>query len=261
MSAPQIMTEPEQRELTRLCMLTAQLLMQHGAECALVESITIRLGTALGLDNVHLGITAHALSLTTVSGDHCITTIRRNHDHGINMLVVTEVQRLVLHVEKEPVPPAQIRARLESVGTDRYPKWLVSLLIGLSCASFARLTGADWASCALTAVASSVAMAVRQFLSVHHFNPLVNFTVTAFVATSISCLATKSDLFQTPNLAMAASVLLLIPGFPLINSVSDMVKGYINTGIARGMMALLLILASSVGILLALVLWRVQIWI
>ncbi|MEA7931734.1 threonine/serine exporter family protein, partial [Salmonella enterica subsp. enterica serovar Montevideo] len=38
---------------------------------------------------------------------------------------------------------------------------------------------------------------------------------------------------QTPTIAMAASVLLLVPGFPLINSVADMFKGHINTGLAR----------------------------
>ena len=60
---------------------------------------------------------------------------------------------------------------------------------------------------------------------------------------------------------MAASVLLLIPGFPLINGLSDMVKGYVNTGLARWTIAMLLIMSSSVGIVLALILWRVKIWI
>ena len=44
---------------------------------------------------------------------------------------------------------------------------------------------------------------------------------------------------DTPRIAMASCVLLLVPGYPLINSISDMVKGYINTGLARGMYALL----------------------
>ncbi|GAM76855.1 putative membrane protein [Vibrio ishigakensis] len=36
---------------------------------------------------------------------------------------------------------------------------------------------------------------------------------------------------------MASSVLMLVPGFPLINSVADVLKGYINMGIARFVMA------------------------
>jgi uncharacterized membrane protein YjjP (DUF1212 family) len=254
-------SEPEQREITRLCMMAAQLIMQHGAESALVESITVRLGLALGLDAVDLGVTANALALTTFSSDHCITTVRRILDHGINMHVVTEVQRAMLQVEKNHLDAAQTRELLEAVKPLRYPKWQVSIMVGLSCASFAYFMGADLASCALTSVASCVAMTVRQFLAKHHFNPLVNFAVTAFVATSIACLGVNSPLFQKPELAMAASVLLLIPGFPLINGLSDMVKGHVNTGLARWTIAMLLIMSSSVGIVLALILWRVKIWI
>lgn len=257
----QLISETEQREITRLCMLSAQLLMQHGAESALVESVAVRLGLAMGLDNVQVGITANALSLTTISSDHCITTVRRNLDHGINMHVVTEVQRLLFLAEMGRFTVPQIREWLEAIKPLRYPKGIVSVMIGLSCACFARLMGADWASCGLTCIASGVAMTLRQALSVHHFNPLVNFAITAFVATGIACLGTKSAFFEKPDLALAASVLLLIPGFPLINAVSDMVKGYVNTGIARWTIAMLLIMSSSVGVLLALILWKVKIWI
>ena len=60
---------------------------------------------------------------------------------------------------------------------------------------------------------------------------------------------------------MASCVLLLVPGFPMINSVSDMVKGYINTGLSRGMMAVLLGAATSAGIVLAMTVWNVWGWL
>ncbi|GAM62519.1 putative membrane protein [Vibrio ishigakensis] len=41
---------------------------------------------------------------------------------------------------------------------------------------------------------------------------------------------------------------MLVPGFPLINSVADVLKGYINMGIARFVMASLLTLATCLGI-------------
>jgi len=50
---------------------------------------------------------------------------------------------------------------------------------------------------------------------------------------------------------MASSVLMLVPGFPLINAVSDMVKGFSNMGIARWTMASLLTLSTSAGIVAA----------
>ena len=54
---------------------------------------------------------------------------------------------------------------------------------------------------------------------------------------------------------MAASVLLLVPGFPLINAVADMFKGHINTGLARWAIASLLTLATCIGVVMAMTLW------
>ena len=60
---------------------------------------------------------------------------------------------------------------------------------------------------------------------------------------------------------MAASVLMLVPGFPLINAVSDMVKGYMNTGISRWAVATMLSIATCGGILLATSVWNVWNWL
>ena len=56
---------------------------------------------------------------------------------------------------------------------------------------------------------------------------------------------------EQPAIALAASVLLLVPGFPLINAVLDVVKGYYNMGLARWLTASMLTLSATVGIVLA----------
>jgi uncharacterized membrane protein YjjP (DUF1212 family) len=253
--------ESGQREITRLCVESGLLLMQHGAESALVENVAKRLGLGLGMDSVEIAISANALTLTTLNGGQCITTVRRNMDQGINMHIVTEVQRMMLMTEKKQLDLAGACVHLAQIKPQRYPKWMVAVMIGLSCACFARLMGADIISCALTAAASGTAMVVRQILARQHFNPLVNFACSAFVATSISCQSSIHSIGSNPTLVMAASVLLLVPGFPLINAVSDMVKGYVNTGVSRWTMATLLIMATSMGIILALTVWKVRPWL
>lgn len=92
-------------------------------------------------------------------------------------------------------------------------------------------------------------------------HPQINFCITAFVATSISGLLLTLPTFNhTPTIAMAASVLLLVPGFPLINSVADMFKGHINTGLARWAIASLLTLATCIGVVMSMTLWGLRGW-
>jgi len=131
------------------------------------------------------------------------------------------------------------------------------LAIGLSCACFARLTNSDLAGRAVTFVASAGAMAIRLKLAARHYHPILVFGITAFFATTLSVPALLYKWSDTPQTAMAASCLLLVPGVPLINGVSDVLKGYINMGIARWTFATLLTLASCAGIVLAMALFRV----
>jgi uncharacterized membrane protein YjjP (DUF1212 family) len=258
---PRTLSEPEQREITRLSIQTGLLLMQHGAESALVENVTRRLGLALGAESVEVAIMANALTVTTLAGGNSMTTVRRNEDRGINMHMITEAQRVMLDVEAGQLDLQGAVRRLEAIQPYRYPRWIVVLMIGVSCACFARLAHADWIGCGLTFAASAIAMAVRQQVGHMHFSPLVNFFVTAFVATSVAAQGLVYEWGTTPKIAMAASCLLLVPGVPLINSISDMVKGYINTGISRWTMATLLTIATCGGIVLAMNVWKVWAWL
>jgi uncharacterized membrane protein YjjP (DUF1212 family) len=248
-------------DLAPLCAETALRLLQHGAESALVESLTRRLGLALGGERVEVALMANAVTLTVRILGRSKTTVRRNEDRGINMHVVMEVQRLVLAVEAGELDRVSYRERLFAIVPYHHPRWLVAIMVGLSCACFAALNHADFAACTLVAAASGFAMLVRQQLAMRHFPPVIVFALTAFVATSLTAVGFVYNLSGTPKAAMAASVLLLVPGYPLINSVSDMLKGYINTGISRGMFALLLSAATCSGILAAMSAWKVWGWL
>ena len=104
-------------------------------------------------------------------------------------------------------------------------------------------------------------MYVRLVLAGRHLHPQINFCITAFVATTVSGLMLTLPAFlQSSTVAMAASVLLLVPGFPLINSVADMFKGHINTGLARWAIASLLTLATCIGVVMAMTLWGLRGW-
>lgn len=250
-----------QRAVTRLCIQCALFLLQHGAESALVEELSGRLGKALGMDTVESAISANAIVLTTIFHGHCLTSTRKNIDRGINMHVVTQVQHIVIMTEHKLLDYKDVQKRFTHIKALRYPRWLVVLMVGLSCGCFCKLNNGGWDGALVSFLASAVAMYVRQVLTHRQMHPQINFCITAFVATTISGMLLSLPIFaSTSTIAMAASVLLLVPGFPLINAVADMFKGHINTGLARWAMASLLTLATCIGVVLALSLWGLRGW-
>lgn len=250
-----------QRGVTRLCIQCALFLLQHGAESALVEELSTRLGKALGMDSVESSISANAIVLSTIKDNQCLTTTRKNVDRGINMHMVTEIQHIVILAEHRLIDARDVLKRFEHIKPLRYPRWLVVLMVGLSCGCFCKLNGGGWDGSLVAFIASSLAMYVRQLLTHRQMHPQINFCLTAFVATSVSgLLIAKGPFASTSNIAMAASVLLLVPGFPLINAVADMFKGHVNTGLARWAMASLLTLATCIGVVMAMSVWGLRGW-
>ena len=55
------MDQQYQRAVTRICVQTALLLLQHGAESAVVVQMAQRLGVALGVESVECALTANAV--------------------------------------------------------------------------------------------------------------------------------------------------------------------------------------------------------
>ena len=103
-------------------------------------------------------------------------------------------------------------------------------------------------------------MRLRMYLLKQHFNPFVVAMITAFTATLLAALAYFLNLGTNADIAVAASVLLLVPSFPIINALSDILKGYMNMGVGRWMFATMLTLSACVGIVMTLIFLRIPHW-
>lgn len=248
-----LLEREELRDVIDLALWAGQLLLQNGAETARVEETVHRLGTGLGSSWLDILVSPNAVVATTSSGEEFRTKVRRVVSIGVDMSIFAEVSDLSYRVTAGKLDRFGVRAELERISQlmPNYNRWLVVGMVGLACAAFSQLFGGDWAVFAVTWVAASAAMIVRQELLKHYFNPLLITTVTALVAGLIASSASLFDLSSQPRTAIAAAVLLLVPGVPLINAAEDLIKGHMVTGIVRGVTGLLLSLGIALGLSLA----------
>ncbi|WP_256597847.1 threonine/serine ThrE exporter family protein [Moritella viscosa] len=260
-SSNKIISHEEQAAITRVIAHAGQLLQAYNAESRLIEQTTERLGMAFGLDSVEIALTSKAIILTSRSKDQCVTTTRTMKSHGIDMGIVCEVQRICILAEKQIYDVEKVKQRLNNLAVPKYNSVIVACFVALSCACFSHLFGGDSIVFIATWLTSFISMRIRQWLTLLHHNLLTVFFITAFTATFVGSFASAFDFGNKPELIMVTSVLQLVPGFPLINAVSDMVKGHVTIGMARWMTATLLTLASTLGIVLAVQLAQLGGWL
>ena len=93
-----------------------------------------------------------------------------------------------------------------------------------------------------------VLVLVRQEMMNRHVNHMVVFVVSAFIASFIASAGTYFGWGKTPDIALASSVLYLIPGVPLINSIIDILGGHVLIGMSRAVNAAILIICIALGL-------------
>ncbi|MFV7789668.1 threonine/serine ThrE exporter family protein [Aliarcobacter lanthieri] len=245
------LSHEDQSIITRGIIKAAVLMSEYGAESILIEQTAQRLGKALGANSVEISLIPSAIVLTTLYHGRSVTTTRRVHHKPINMSIVCEIQKIVLQMERNDHDIHYLYTILKNIKPNYYNRWLVIFMVGLACSSFAYLQGGDIIALTITFIASSIAMFTRQELAKKRFVMIISFGITAFVATMIAGLSKVYGFSETPNIAMAASVLLLAPGFAFVNSILDSFKGYMMMGWGRWMDGMILTLSTCIGIILA----------
>jgi len=127
----------------------------------------------------------------------------------------------------------------------------VLVMASLANASFCRLFGGDWCSMGIVFSSTMAGMFLKQKLQATPLNHFIVFILSAFVASL--CASTSLIFDTTSDIALATSVLYLVPGVPLINGVIDIVEGHTLTGFSRLTQAGLLIVCIAIGLSITLI--------
>lgn len=241
------------RKIADVCLLAGQLLLQYGADAQRVEETVHRLGTALGAEWMDILVSPNGLLVSTISHGEFRTKMRRVVRHGVNMHVLTAVNEISRRAERGEYDLYEVRAALEDLAAHppHAPRWVVITLVALACAAFNQLMGGDWGAFGITFGAAAAAMWVRVNMTQRAFNALLVTLATALTAGVVVLLLVRLPLTTTPQTALTASVLLLVPGVPLINAAEDLITGHLVIGWARGVQGGLISMAIALGLWLA----------
>jgi uncharacterized membrane protein YjjP (DUF1212 family) len=245
-------TRGEMNSIAKVVLKAARMLMENGAETRRVFETGREIGRRLGAE-VDILISHRSVMVTVASGDDAVTRIARIGTLGVNQEKIMAISRTLRELPEDERDPATWDWALDDIEAVpvNYPAWLVLVLAGLACGGFGRLSGGDWAAFFAASVAAMIGLYVRRLLTKQHFQPMLCVFSAAFVSASLATLMTHSLGSATAGAGVAASVLYLVPGIPMINAVADLVKGHLMTGLARAMTVLLTAIFVGAGLILA----------
>lgn len=225
-------SEAELKAVTQFVAEYATRLMGSGVHTSRVVRNTKRLGEALG---VRVMVSAFQKVVTfSVYDDESGRVYSEVADIPplpISFELNSELSALSWDACDLRLSLAEIRRRYdEIVARPRLDPIFTLILVGLANASFCRLFGGEWCAVGIVFTATLLGFYLKQRMQAKGFNHYVIFIASAFAASMYASVAMIFD--TTSEVAIATSVLYLIPGVPLINGVIDIVEGHVLNGIA-----------------------------
>jgi uncharacterized membrane protein YjjP (DUF1212 family) len=225
-------------------------LMSSGASTHRTRLTLERLASGMGF-KIELLITQRALMVTVIDKDQelLFSRLKRTSPHRVNFKIVSGISRMSWKVLEGNWTLEQIVVELRRLKKlPNYPQWVELSTVGLAGSAFCHIFGGGIIEMAVTFTATFAGLFVRHLAVRKKFNPYVSVFFAALTASFIAGLAEFFNFGTNSEAAFSTAVLFLVPGVPLINSITDMMDGNIQNGLVRMVNGLIIAFAIAMGV-------------
>jgi uncharacterized membrane protein YjjP (DUF1212 family) len=211
------------------------------------------LAKSMAIDSLSLHITIDGMTATVRRGSERVTLASEVAPLGINAWRIAALERLA-RLKQPDLTPKALAASLDDI--EAMPQLhsivTVAIAIGLASGAFSYLNGGDLLGTAAAIAAGSLGQAARMLLFRLRLNQYAVTALCAIVASGFYCLVVADiagkGFGPSHAVGFISSVLFLVPGFPLVASLLDLLQRQTMAGIARLFYGALILLAAAFGL-------------
>jgi uncharacterized membrane protein YjjP (DUF1212 family) len=218
-----------------------------------------RLSRALGL-RATLAARWGELKLVAEDRHGSLIAVARAEPAGVEMDRVASTMRAIEDVESGRLTPAGAMNAIGAImRTPPAPAWLFAFAAAAGAVSLAVIFGIEHLpAVALIFLSAGTGGVLRRALARFSSNLVQQPFCAAVLAGLVGAVAVRFDLSSSLRLVAVCPCMVLVPGPHFLNSALDLINGRVALGAARLLYAVLVVLAISVGLLLALALLGVS---
>ena len=228
-------------------------MLRSGDTAFRVRDAMAVLASSLGIQTLAVQITLGSMTVTGRAGTESVTLTREIAPLGVDASRTAALERLARD-SKPGLTPAALSAEIDAIEAAPALHSLapIALSMAVASAAFSFLNGGDMLATCAAAAGGGLGQAARTLLSRRGFNQYAMTVLCAVLASGIYCLIVLGFGVRSFTLAHAvgfiSSALFLVPGFPLVAALLDLVQHQTMAGISRLFYGVLLTLAAAFGL-------------
>ncbi len=245
------------QELSNFLLDYAVMLMRSGANTERTLRNVIRISKSFGYD-VAIAIFQRNITMTindTLDTSKSRTFVRQQLPPHLSFSIVNDLSALSWQSFDSNISLEEIKEKYKEIVSNAHSSNSVVLLfVSIANAALCQLFGGDYYSMLIVFLSTLVGFSVRIFLLKKKVDVRVMMITVSFITAFISyILGTFIISTATLDVAISTSILFLIPGVHIINSVTDILDGHVLTGVARTLSSIILIVCIALGLYMSLI--------
>ncbi|MCI6573570.1 MAG: threonine/serine exporter family protein [Actinomycetaceae bacterium] len=231
------------------------MMLSAGASSYRVKDAMERLAHAVGIDRMYAQVTYTEISVTAYANGTFRTEIAEQRVLGVNADRIDALDHFV-----NSLPPRGLLAEDAEHALSRierrpplYSIPLSSFLSGLACAAFAFLNKGGFPECIAVFIAAVCGQCVRRFMVKRHMNHFGTWFACGVVASAVYIAVISAGRYfalidATHQTGVVAALLFLVPGFPLVTAILDLIRQDFSAGISRSVYVAMLMFSSAMAV-------------
>jgi len=229
------------------------LMLRAGDTAFRVRDSMGMLATSMGIESLSLHVTIDGMTATVRRNGEQVTVASEVSPPGINAWRIGALERLA-RTRRPDLAPKDLAADLDAIEAvpPIHSIITVAAAMGLASGAFSYLNDSDMLGTGAAIAAGGLGQAARMLMFRRHLNQYAVTALCAVLASGVYCLIVASISGQgfRPSDAggFISSVLFLVPGFPLVASLLDLLQHQTMAGVARLFYGILILLAAAFGL-------------
>jgi len=199
------------------------------------------------------------MTLTDNQTNQSYTKVQSISTYSINFSTISAISKSSWNAIDKNWTFEQIEEEIFKIkSVKRYSRFIVLITVSLSGAGFCNIFGGDYINSLIAFIATFLGLFVVQESHKRNFNVYIRTFLGSLVASSIASLGIIYNLGEDSHIALATSILFLVPGVPLINSFTDLLDNNILNGMVRFTTGLMTVLAIALGLFISMLLFSIK---
>lgn len=225
------------------------LLLKHGAEIYRVEESLQRMCEGLGFQNVEVFAipTYFTLSLTRHDGTPYHSS-KRSRTNRMHLDHLYELNNLVRQISNQELNNNEIRQKIDEIKSQKLNFQLILIGYIVSAAMFCVFFGGGWNEMIVSAIIGFVLFYFIYLMEKLNMNGIVRTILSSMVLSTIAIIAHKMNLIGDQQSVITGTLMLLVPGIAITNSLRDIIGGDFVSGLSRMIEAILIAASIAIGV-------------